>query len=83
MQRESREVNPGTDNPLIVIGVDAHRVGLEVESVLAVLDMLELVLMKIWPSPDSSVDDVGEAFPPGNLHLKKNVCTVSSAMHLE
>ena len=57
---------------------------LQVKGKLAVLDILELVLVQVWPSPDPRVDDMGEALPgghlgchglsPGGLYL---VCTCS------
>ena len=57
---------------------------LQVKGKLAVLDILELVLVQVRPSPDPRVDDMGEALPgghlgchglsPGGLYL---VCTCS------
>ena len=40
LYRKSREVYARTHDPLVVVGIHADRVGLQVESELAVLDLL-------------------------------------------
>ena len=50
-----------------MVGIYTNRVGFQVESVLAILDLLQLVLVKVWPSPDTSVDHVGKTLPPSHL----------------
>lgn len=57
----------GRHNPLVVVRVDAHIVNLEVERILAVLDVLQLVLMQVGPPPQAGVHNVGEPFSSGNL----------------
>lgn len=52
---------------LVMVGVDANIVVLEVKGELAELDVLEFVLVQVWPAPQAGVDDVGEAFSPGDL----------------
>ena len=78
MQREAGEVDPGADDALVVVGVDADRVGLEVEGVLAILDLLQLVLVQVGPPPDARVDDVREPLP--TRHLKINVKQISQIL---
>lgn len=55
------------NNPLVVVRVDAHGVTLEVEGVLAELDVFQLVLVEVWPAPDTGVDDVREALATCDL----------------
>ena len=50
-----------------MVGVDADAVLLQIKGILAVLDVLQLVLVQVWPAPDPGVDDVGEAFAPCDL----------------
>lgn len=59
--------DPRRHHPLVVVRVDAHIVVLQVEGVLAELDMLEFVLVEVWPAPQPCVDHMGEAFPACNL----------------
>ena len=77
MQREAGEVDPGADDALVVVGVDADRVGLEVEGVLAILDLLQLVLVQVGPPPYARVDHVREPLPA--RHLENNVKQISTA----
>lgn len=51
-------------HPFIVIGVDTYIVVLEIEGILAELDMFELVFVEVWPTPQSSVYDMRKAFSP-------------------
>jgi hypothetical protein len=51
----------------IVVRIHTHRITLQVKSKLTKLDMFELVLMQIWPPPNSSIYDMREAFSAGNL----------------
>ncbi len=67
VQRQTRQVDAGADDALVVVGVHADGVGLQVERVLAVLDLLELVLVQVGPPPDAGVDDVREALPARHL----------------
>lgn len=64
---EASEVNARADDPLVVVGVHAYRVSLQVEGVLTVLHLFKLIFMQIRISPDSGVDHVGESLPPSNL----------------
>ena len=50
---------------------------LEVKSKLAVLDILQLILVQVRPSPDAGIDDVGEALPGCHLHCQR----VSPGLH--
>ena len=70
LYRQSSEVNPRTDDSLVVVGIHADGVGLEVERVLAVLDLLQLVLMEVGPSPDPCIDHVGKSLPASNLRIE-------------
>ena len=69
LYRQSSEVNPRTDDSLVVVGIHADGVGLEVERVLAVLDLLQLVLMEVGPAPDACIDHVGKPLSPRNLEM--------------
>ena len=71
MEGESGEVDAGADAALVVVGVDADRVGLEVEGVLAVLDLLQLVLVEVRPAPNPSVNHVREALATCQ---EENIC---------
>ncbi len=71
MQGEAGEVDPGGDDSLVMVGVDANRVGLEVEPELAVFDLFELILVEVWPPPYPSVYHVREPFATGNLNRSK------------
>lgn len=53
--------------PLVVVGIDAHRVALEVERVLAVLNMLQLILVQVRPSPDACINYVWESLAASDL----------------
>lgn len=59
-------------HPFIVIGVDTYIVVLEIEGILAELDMFELVFVEVWPTPQSSVDDMRKAFSPCYLQRYTN-----------
>ena len=67
LYRKSRQVDARTDDSLVMVGIHTDRVGFQVESVLAILDLLQLILVQVWPSPDPSVDDVRETLPSSNL----------------
>ena len=71
LYREAGEVDAWADHPLIVVRVDADGVRLEVEGVLAVLDLLQLVLVQVGPPPDAGIDHVREPFPARNLDKEK------------
>lgn len=60
-------------NSLIVVGVDAHTVTLEVESILAELGVAELILVEVRPSPDPGVDHMGKTLPSSDL-IKWKTC---------
>ena len=67
LYRKSCQVNTRTDDPLVVVGIHADGVGFQVESVLAILDLLQLVLVKVWPPPDTGIDHMGKPLPTCNL----------------
>ena len=71
MKGQSGDVDPRGDDPLVVVGVDADRIGLEVEGVLAVLDLLQLVLVEVRPAPNPSVNHVREALATCQ---EENIC---------
>lgn len=55
-------------HPLVVVGVDAHLVLLQVEGVLASLHGSQfMVAVQVRPSPQAAVEDVGETLPVGHL----------------
>jgi hypothetical protein len=67
VQGQPRQINAGAHHPLVMVWVDAYRVGLEVKTKLAVLDLLQLILVKVGPSPYAGVDHVRKSFPTSNL----------------
>lgn len=50
-----------------MVWIYAHGVAFEVERKLAELDVLQLILMQIGPTPNPGVDDVRETFSPSYL----------------
>lgn len=50
-----------------MVRVDAHAVILEVEGVLAELDVLQFVLVEVRPAPQPRVNDVRETLPARHL----------------
>ncbi len=60
------------DNTLIVVWIHAYEVLLEVKGVLAELAMLQLVLVQIWPPPNSRVNNMRKSLPACNLHVKQD-----------
>lgn len=56
---------------LVVVGVDTHVVILEVKGELAELDVLQFILVEVWPAPEPSVDHMGEPFPPSYLDRER------------
>lgn len=55
-------------HPLVVVRVDADFVLLEVKGILTGLNGTQLVVaVKVWPSPQTAVDNMGKALPVGDL----------------
>lgn len=55
-------------HPLVMVGVDAHLVLFQVKGILAGLHGPQLVVaVQVWPSPQATVEDMGEALPMGHL----------------
>lgn len=55
-------------HPLVVVGVDADLILLEVEGVLAGLDGAQLVVaVQVRPPPQAAVDDMRKPLPVGDL----------------
>lgn len=55
-------------HPLVVVGVDADFILLEVEGVLAGLDGAQLVVaVQVGPSPQAAVDDMRQTFAVRHL----------------
>lgn len=52
---------------LIMIGIHTDRITLEVKSILAEFDMLQLIFMQVWPSPYSSINNMWKPFPSCHL----------------
>lgn len=53
---------------LVMVGIDTHFILFEVEGELAGLDGPQLVVaVKVGPSPQAAVDDVGQALTMGHL----------------
>ena len=75
MKGQSGDVDPRGDDPLVVVGVDADRIGLEVEGVLAVLDLFQLVLVQVRPTPYPRVDHVGKPLASCNCNAEKYYIT--------
>ena len=67
----SRPTNAGRNHSLVVVGVDTHVVILEVKGELAELDVLQFILVEVWPAPEPSVDHMGEPFPPSYLDRER------------
>lgn len=75
LQRESGQIDAWRHDALVVVRVHADRVALQIEGELAELDVLQLVLVQVRPTPDARVYDVWEALPPRHLQS-----TVQSAL---
>ena len=56
-----------------MIRIDTNGIGLKVERKVATLGATKLVLVEVRPAPDPSVDDVGKAFPTGDLRITINI----------
>lgn len=56
---------------LVVIGVDAYIVILKVKGKLAEFDMLQFILMQVWPPPQPGVDHMREAFTSSHLGTER------------
>lgn len=55
-------------HPLVVVGVDADLILLEVEGILAGLNGTQLVVaVEVRPSPQAAVDNMGKPLPVGDL----------------
>lgn len=55
-------------HPLVVVGIDADFILLEVESILAGLDGAQLVMaVQVGPSPQAAVDDMRQTFTVRHL----------------
>ena len=57
---DTGNIDAGRDDPLIVVWVDTYWVCLEVKGVLTVLDMFQLVLVEVRPTPNPGVDHMWE-----------------------
>lgn len=55
----------------IVVRIDTHTVALEVKGKLAVFDMLQFILVQVWPPPQPGIDYMGEPF--ASSHLKTTI----------
>jgi hypothetical protein len=56
-----------------MVRVDTDGISLQVEGEVAALGTPKLVLVKVRPSPDSSVNDVRKTFPSGDLFRRQQV----------
>ncbi len=56
-----------------MVGVHTHVIVLQIECILTELDMLEFILVKVWPSPQTSIHDMRETFPPSHLGSNHNI----------
>lgn len=54
-----------------MVGIDTHIVILQVEGVLAELDMFEFIFVEIRPAPQPCINHMRETFPP--CHLQSSV----------
>lgn len=50
-----------------MVGVDTHTVTLEIKGKLAVFDVLQFILMQVWPPPQSGIDYMGKPFTASHL----------------
>lgn len=58
----------GCLHSLVMVGIDTHFILLKVEGILAGVDGPQLmVAVKVGPSPQAAVDDMGQAFTMGHL----------------
>lgn len=65
--RDKRHLTWGL-HPLVVVGVDADLILLEVEGILTGLDGAQLVVaVEVRPPPQAAVDNMGKALPVGDL----------------
>lgn len=53
----------GGRHPLVVVWVHTHAVVLQVEGELTELLVFQLVLMEVWPTPQTGIDHMREALP--------------------
>ena len=60
-----------------MVGVDTHVVVLQVEGVLAELDMLEFVFVEVRPAPQPCINDMRKTFPPRHLRREHSIVIVS------
>lgn len=59
----------------VMVGVHTHIIILQIEGVLTELDMLEFILVEVWPSPQTSVNDMRETLSPSHLrNNNSNLC---------
>ena len=70
VQGQPRQVNAGANHPLVMVRVDTNRICLEVKTELAVLDLLQLIFVKVGPAPDAGVNHMGKSFTTSNLEFQ-------------
>jgi len=70
LQAQAGQIDARRDDALVVVGIHAHRVALEIEGEGAVLDMLELILVQVGPAPNPGVDHVRKALATGYLLIE-------------
>ena len=54
-----------------MVWIDTDTVCLQIECVLAKLQILQLIFVQIWPPPDLGVNNMGESLP--GLHLQSAI----------
>lgn len=57
----------GGHNALVVIRIDTYTVALQIKRILTIFYMFQFILVKIWPPPETGVDDVRETLPASHL----------------
>ena len=67
VKRQPGQVDAGRNDALVVVRIDADQILFQIEGVLAVLFVLEFVLVKIRPTPKTSVNYVGKSFTRRHL----------------
>lgn len=55
------------NDALVVVRIDTDLVALEVKGVLAELGVFQLILVQVWPPPESGIDDMRKALPSSHL----------------
>lgn len=62
-------------HPLIMVGIDAHVVILQVKGILAELDMLKFIFVEVRPAPQPCINHMRKTFPSCHLRREHSIIT--------